>query len=81
MPHNSQRLISKSQLKAKMLEHFRDVERTGEELVVTSNGKPVLKIVPYSDHRSAESVFEDIRGNASWVGDLDEPTIDEWEIR
>jgi prevent-host-death family protein len=39
--------VSKSQLKARALEYFREVERAGEELVLTDRGKPVLKIVPY----------------------------------
>jgi hypothetical protein len=33
--------VSKSALKAKMLEYFRRVEETGEELIVTDNGEPV----------------------------------------
>jgi prevent-host-death family protein len=37
--------ISKSKLKAKMLEVFRNIEATGEELIVTVHGKPVLRIV------------------------------------
>lgn len=35
--------VSKSTLKGKMLEYFRQVEETGEELVVTDNGRPVVK--------------------------------------
>ena len=36
------------------LEYFREVETTGQELVVTDRGKPVLKIVPYRrDSRAA----------------------------
>ena len=39
--------VSKCRLKARALEYFREVERTGNELIVTDRGKPVLKIVPY----------------------------------
>ena len=35
------KVVSKSALKAKMLEYFRQVETTGEPLLVTSNGQPV----------------------------------------
>jgi prevent-host-death family protein len=41
--------VSKSQLKAKALEYFRHVERTGEVLVITDRGRPVLQITPYED--------------------------------
>jgi len=38
--------VSKGKLKAKMLEYFREVERTGETLVVTDHGQAVLEIRP-----------------------------------
>ncbi len=38
--------ISKSILKANMLEIFSQLEISGEELIITDGGKPVLKIVP-----------------------------------
>jgi prevent-host-death family protein len=40
--------VSKSVLKAKMLEYFRHVEQDGEELIVTSHGKPVARVIPYT---------------------------------
>ncbi|MEE9132072.1 MAG: type II toxin-antitoxin system Phd/YefM family antitoxin [Gemmatimonadota bacterium] len=43
------RTVSKSKLKARALEYFREVERTGRELIITDRGKPVLKIVPYRE--------------------------------
>jgi prevent-host-death family protein len=39
--------ISKSKLKARALEYFREVEQTGSELIITDHGRPVLKLVPY----------------------------------
>lgn len=39
--------ISKSQFKPRSLEYFRKIEQTGEELVITDHGRPVLKIVPF----------------------------------
>ena len=70
--------ISKSALKARMLEYFREVERTGEELVVTSDGVPVLKVVPFSETRSVGDAFGDVRGQLTWTGDIDAPTDAEW---
>ena len=39
--------VSKSKFKAKALEYFRRVEETGEAIVVTDKGRPVLEIVAY----------------------------------
>ncbi len=57
--------VSKSALKARMLEFFRAVEATGEELVVTSRGRPVLRVVPFEPQVSAEQLFGDVRGRVS----------------
>ena len=70
--------VSKSLLKARMLEYFRQVEQTGEELVVTSDGHPVLKVVPYAQKQSVGMAFVDIRGSLIWTGDLDAPTQADW---
>ncbi|MBJ7264870.1 MAG: type II toxin-antitoxin system Phd/YefM family antitoxin [Burkholderiaceae bacterium] len=39
--------VSKTKFKARALEFFRQVEATGEPLVVTDHGKPALEIRPY----------------------------------
>ena len=44
-----ERTVSKSKLKTHALEYFREVQRTGQELIVTDHGKPVLKIIPYRE--------------------------------
>ena len=40
-------VVSKSKFKPRSLEYFRRIEQTGEELVITDHGQPVLKVVPY----------------------------------
>ena len=40
--------VSKSKFKPQALKYFRRVEESGESLVITDRGKPVLKILPYS---------------------------------
>jgi len=67
--------VSKSALKAHMLELFREVEATGEELVVTSHGRPVLKVVPFQRAEGVEEVMGDLRGRARLPDDgtLTEP--------
>lgn len=41
--------LTKTSFKAQALEHFRRVQATKRPLVIMERGKPVLKIIPYSD--------------------------------
>lgn len=70
--------VSKSKLKANMLEIFRQIEASGEELVVTHHNKPVLRITPIEIGESVEIVFKDLRGQVIYHADIDETTIGEW---
>lgn len=52
--------ISKSKFKARALEYFREVERSGKPLIITDRGKPVLQLTPYRyDHREALRLLRD----------------------
>jgi prevent-host-death family protein len=70
--------VSKSVLKGKMLEYFRHVEETSEELIVTDNGRPVVKVSPIRARTSAAEVFGDVRGRVVYHEDILAPTTDEW---
>jgi len=72
--------VSKGVLKAKMLEYFRHIEQTGEELVVTSHNVPTLKVVPIKQKKSIEEVFGDIRGKVSIDDSVMEPETEEWGL-
>jgi len=72
--------VSKSALKARMLEYFRKVEQTGEELIVTSDGRPVLRVVPYTTQENVSDLFADVRGRLAFSGDADAPTSAEWRL-
>ena len=41
------KIISERALKDRMSDYFREVEATGEELLVTKDGQLVLKIISY----------------------------------
>lgn len=43
-------IVSKSKFKPHALEYFRRIEETGEEIIITDHGRPVLRIVPYKPH-------------------------------
>ena len=70
--------VSKGVLKAKMLEYLRRVEETGEELIVTDNNVPVVRIVPIRRRVPASEAFGDVRGRIVYREDVLAPTSDEW---
>lgn len=45
--------VSKSHFKARALELFRKVERTGKPIIITDRGTPVLKLAPYREDPDA----------------------------
>ncbi len=45
--------VSKSRFKARALELFRQVERTGQPIIITDRGTPVLKVTPYREDPNA----------------------------
>ena len=70
--------ISKSRFKARALEYFRKVEASGEPLVITDRGRPVLRLVPYEQDASAH--LARFRGLIRrFDRPLDPVADDEWE--
>lgn len=69
--------IKASVFKAKCLHLLDEVNETGEEIVITKNGKPVSKLVPYRE--KAKSLFGLHRGKISSHDDLIEPVGEAWE--
>lgn len=71
--------VSKSEFKAKALEYFRQVEASGEPVVVTDHGQPKLEVRPYRLHE--RNPLEVLRGS---VLRYDNPTApvgeDDWEV-
>lgn len=61
-----------------MLQVFREIETTGEELIVTDRNRPVLKIVPIQEKQTVEELFLAFQGQVHYFEDLDTPSIDEW---
>ncbi len=73
-----QQQVSKSSFKARALEYFRQIERSGRELVITDRGKPVLKISPYS--RDPGEALKILRGSVLRYDDPTEPVgLEDWE--
>lgn len=70
--------VSKSQFKAKALEFFRQVEASGESVVVTDHGQPKLEVRPYKP--STRSPLDVLRGSVLRFDRPTEPiSEDDWE--
>ena len=71
--------ISKGKFKAHALELCRKVQETGEPLIITDYGKPVLKVVPYND-KEEEVTIESMRGKIQRYLDPLKPVgVEDWE--
>jgi antitoxin (DNA-binding transcriptional repressor) of toxin-antitoxin stability system len=66
--------VSKSHLKAHMLRLFREIERSGEELIVTDNNVPVLRVAPFQPQQDVDKTFAGLRGNVTYSRSIDDPT-------
>lgn len=72
--------IQASEFKAKCLALMDEIARTGETLVVTKNGKPVVQVSAYRPPR-ANSPIGLQKGQIQILGDIISPIgTDLWEV-
>jgi prevent-host-death family protein len=70
--------ISASVFKAKCLKLMEEVNQTGEEIIITKNGKPISKLVPYRTRpRSLFGLHGELVHSHD---DLVEPTGETWDV-
>ena len=70
--------ISKAAFKARALEILRRVQATGEPVVITDRGRPVLRLEPYFGEDDA--VLASLRGSVLAYHDPTEPAaVAAWE--
>ena len=70
--------VSKSVFKARALEFFREIESTGESLVLTDHGRPVLEVRPYEENDS-DPLDTLRRSVVRYERPTDPVADDEWE--
>jgi antitoxin (DNA-binding transcriptional repressor) of toxin-antitoxin stability system len=70
--------VSKSQLKPRLLEYFRLIEESGEALIITDRGRPVLKVIPYT--ADPEDRLKILRNSVLEYDDPTEPVaLEDWK--
>lgn len=76
-----ERIVSKSQFKPKSLEYFRMIEESGEELIITDRGRPVLKVIPYNANAAdPEDRLKALRNSIlKYEAPLEPVALEDWE--
>ena len=72
-------VVKASEFKATCLQLMDRVAETGEEIVITKNGRPVSQLVPYRTR--PRTLFGIDRGRIELLGDIVEPVDVEWEAQ
>ncbi len=73
-----QEQVSKSQFKAKALEFFRQVESSGDVVIITDHGKPTIEVRRY--RITERSPLEILKGSVTAYNAPTEPVSEEdWE--
>lgn len=71
--------VSKSRFKPRALEYFRQVQQTGQELIITDHARPVLKIVPFND--DPLTALQNLRGSViTYDRPLEPVAVEDWDI-
>ena len=69
--------IKASEFKAKCLKLMDDVAESGNQIVITKNGRPVSRLIPY--RHKPKAPFGRDRDRIRILGDIVEPIDPEWE--
>jgi len=69
--------LTSSLFKAKCLKLIDEAADTGQELVISKNGRPVARLAPY--RQKPESLVGIDRGSIQFLGDVLEPLDVGWE--
>jgi len=69
--------ISKSKLKSRVLEILREVQTSRKEVIVTDRGRPVVKILPFTD--TPNEILKNLKGSVLEYTHPTEPVEVDWD--
>jgi prevent-host-death family protein len=64
--------------KARCLAVIKQVQATGEPVIVTKRGSPIVKVVPIRPEK--DDIFGCMAGKVKILGDIESPIPVEWEV-
>lgn len=70
------RTVSASEFEDRCLSLIDEVVQTGDELIITQDGRPISRVTPYRTRR--DGWFGADRGQYKIIGDIVSPMPDEW---
>lgn len=71
--------VSKSQFKAKALEYFREIEASGETIIITDRGEPRLELRPHRPR--GQSALAELQGSVlHYEGPFDPVGLEDWDM-
>jgi prevent-host-death family protein len=70
--------VTTTELAERLTAVLEEVASNGEEIVITSDGRAFVKVVPVTDRPSR--TLESLRRSGRILGDIEESTADEWDI-
>ena len=71
------RVVKASEFKAKCLKLMDEVAESGDEIVITKNGRPVSRLLPY--RQRPKTLFGRDRDKLLILGDIGEPIDVAWD--
>ena len=71
------RTMKASEFKAKCLKLMDEVAESGQEIIITKNGRPVSRLAPY--RKRPDTFFGADKGKIKILGDIVSPLDVEWE--
>jgi antitoxin (DNA-binding transcriptional repressor) of toxin-antitoxin stability system len=69
--------IAVNHFQAQCLQIFNVLQATQEEIIITANGMPIAKIIPFALKKSV--LFGRMSGTAKIIGDIEQPLEEIWD--
>jgi prevent-host-death family protein len=75
--NHAKKTIKASEFKAKCLQLMDEVNETGKEIIITKNGKPMSRLIPF--RKKPKTLFGAHKHEIRIKGDIVSPLDIEWE--
>ncbi len=79
MSISDEHVMAVAKFKAECLKEIDQVQQTGEPLIVTKRGKPIVKIIPINEPNQ-ETLFGCMKDTLTIVDDITLPIDESWTL-
>lgn len=78
MKGNPMQTISTDTLEINLQKYFAQIHQSGEDVVVTDKGVPIIKLTPLKPNMDVAEAFKDLQGKIKYHDDILKPETEEW---